>query len=286
MKIQRALFPCFAAFLLCTVARAQDATFERTLTTSDHPDLYVSTGEGNIMVGSGDSGAIRLVGHVHANRNAGSDAGARVQQIAANPPVQQNGNTVRIGDAPDRRLYNNISVSYEIHAPRSAALNLRSGSGNITTQGIGRYLAADSGSGNVSAKAVAGPADLRSGSGNLELEQSGPGAVKVQSGSGDLRLLNINGTVEARTGSGDISAEGRLIGPSELRTGSGTVRVRLASGSKFHLSATSGSGSVHSDLPGVQPQGEEKNRLSGDVGGGGQQLEIETGSGNIDLHQP
>ena len=39
---------------------------------------------------------------------------ARVRRIEANPPIEQNGNSIRIGQMRDDDLYRNVSISYEV----------------------------------------------------------------------------------------------------------------------------------------------------------------------------
>ena len=95
------------------------------------------------------------------------DASARIHDIETNPPIEQNGNTIRIGHFEDRGREHGISISYEVIVPEQTKLHSESGSGNETIGGI------------------AGP-------------------VEVTSGSGDLKVANIGGEVHARTGSGSV----------------------------------------------------------------------------------
>ena len=270
---------------LTTVAMA-DSTFERTLNVSGQPDLYVSTGSGNIKVTPGGGGGqIHVVGHVHAGWNAFGDISSRVQRIVDHPPIAQEGNAVRIGDTHDRELYNNLSIDYEITVPADVALNLHSGSGDIEVDRVGRYLSASSGSGNVRAHGVHGASSLESGSGDLELEDEGPGAVKARTGSGTIRVHGLNGGFNARTGSGDIEAEGHLQGASTISTGSGDVRLHLSSDSHFTLEGSTGSGDIRVHMAGLVAANSDTSRhhVTTEVNGGGPPLEIRTGSGSIEI---
>jgi hypothetical protein len=274
-----------AIFLATATAALADGDFERKLTVSAQPDLYVSTGSGRIKIFPGTDGQIHVKAHAHAGWNGGRDVDDRIRQIIANPPITQEGNTIRIGQTNERNWFNNISIDYEISAPVSAALNLRSGSGDVEVDHVGRFLAASSGSGSVRAHGINGPADLRSGSGDIELEENSPGEVKAQTGSGSIRINGLNGPLTARTGSGDVEANGRLSGAARLQSGSGSVRLNLTPDAHFQLESSTGSGSIRVHFPNAPQQGDEsRHHLTGAINGGGPVLEARTGSGDIEIN--
>ncbi len=163
------------ALLSVTTVALADNTFDRTLNVSAQPDLYVSTGSGNIHIVPGSGSQIHIVGHVHAGWSAFGDVNSRIQRIVDNPPIVQSGNSVRVGEVNDHSLFNNISIDYDINVPADVALNLHSGSGDVEVNQCWPVFLGTSGSGNVRAHGVHGPADLESGSGDLELEDAGRG---------------------------------------------------------------------------------------------------------------
>jgi DUF4097 and DUF4098 domain-containing protein YvlB len=267
-----------------TAALASDSQFERTLNVSAQPDLYVSTGSGDITIHAGSDNQIRVVGHVHAGWAIFGDVQARIQRILNNPPIVQDGNSIRVGESNDHDLFNNISIDYDISVPAAVALNLHSGSGDIVVEHVGRYLSASSGSGNVRAHGINGPAELGTGSGDIELEQSGPGDVKAKTGSGTIKIHGLNGSLTARSGSGDIQADGRLAGPANLASGSGTIKLHLTPDAHFNLEASTGSGDIHVNFPGAPEQGDNsRHHLTASINGGGAPLEVRTGSGDIEI---
>jgi hypothetical protein len=52
----------------------------------------------------------------------------RVHAIESNPPIQQNGNVIRIGHMEDPELRRGISVSYEVTVPAETKLRSQTGS--------------------------------------------------------------------------------------------------------------------------------------------------------------
>ena len=275
----------FAASLLAvsTAALAEDR-FDRTLNVSAQPDLYVSTGSGNITIHEGSGNQIQIVGHVHAGWSAFGDVGSRIQHILQSPPIVQEGNTVRVGENVSHEMYENITIDYEITAPAAVALNLHSGSGDIETDHLGRYISATSGSGYVRARGISGPAELQTGSGDIDLGELAAGDVKARTGSGNVHIHGLNGGLIARSGSGDIDADGHLNGAATLESGSGNVKLHLGNDAHFNLEASTGSGDIHVNFPNAPHQDDHsRHHLTGPVNGGGPPLEIRTGSGDVEI---
>ncbi|MEE9234921.1 MAG: hypothetical protein V3U28_05745, partial [Candidatus Acidoferrales bacterium] len=109
-----------AALVLLTgtalVVRASSAegSFERTLTVTGPVKLKVQTGSGDISVRAGEPGQVIIRGQIHAR---GTDAEEKIEQLKANPPIEQDGNTIRVGPIQDRDLRRNVSISYELIVP-------------------------------------------------------------------------------------------------------------------------------------------------------------------------
>ncbi|WP_263372211.1 DUF4097 family beta strand repeat-containing protein [Granulicella cerasi] len=282
---QHLLLAALSLGLTATAAHADD-TFRRTLSASAQPDVYVSTGSGNIRITPTDDASVEVVGHVHAGWGAHGDVRQRIAQIVANPPITQSGNAVHIGESEDRERYNNISIDYELRVPRNSALNLRSGSGDIESNGgVGRFIAASSGSGNIRAHQIHGAAQLEAGSGDIELEETAPGNVKARSGSGNIRIHGYSGSLDLRAGSGEIEADGHLEGASSASSGSGNIRLHVGGNAQFRLEAATGSGSIRAHMPGVDQNGDDGNRhhLTATVNSGSAPLSLRTGSGDIEV---
>ena len=273
------------ALLGVTTVALADNTFDKTLNVSGQADLYVSTGSGNIHISPGNSNQIHIIGHVHAGWSAFGDVNSRIQHIVENPPIVQNGNSVRVGEVSDHSLFNNISIDYDVTVPADVALNLHSGSGDVETNNVGRFLSAGSGSGNVRIRGSHGPLDIESGSGDLQVDDAGPGDVKAKTGSGNIRVNGFSGSFNARTGSGDIEAYGRLQNGGMISTGSGDVRLHLTPDSRFTLEGATGSGDIRVKMPGVVAANTDTSRhhVTTEVNGGGPALQIRTGSGDIEI---
>ena len=273
--------------LATTVAFAADATFDKTLTVSGSPQLSVANGSGYIHLKPGSDSQIHVIGHVRANKNPSSnssDIDARIQQIAANPPIAQSGSEVTVGGHNNNNdLYRDISIDYDITLPRSSAIVASSGSGDLDIQGVGTSLKAQTGSGTVHARGIQGPANLQTGSGSIDLDETGPGDVRAQTGSGSIKLNGISGGLQAQTGSGEIEATGKPTSDWKLGTGSGSIHLTVGKTTAFNLNASSGSGGIHVSQP-INLQGDlNQHHITAAVNGGGPTIQARTGSGSIHI---
>ncbi len=144
------------------------------------------------------------------------------------------------------------------------------GSGQVTAQDIVGSLSIDTGSGRVSVLRVDGDVLVDTGSGRVEIEDVRGGQINVDTGSGGVTGMNLTAvTVRVDTRSGSIELEQVRSEDVYLDTGSGSIRVELMEDVE-NLMVDTGSGSVTVWMP----------------EGVGAEIEIETGSGGIDLDFP
>ncbi len=275
-----------AVALLSAGCALGQADFDRTIPVSERADLYVSTGLGRIHVYPGNESQIHVTAHLRPGWNVGGDVQDRIRRIASNPPIQGSGNVVKIGDmgGGDRGLYQNITIDYDISAPVEVAVNLRSGSGDVEVDNLGRFAKIETGSGAVRVHGLSGPADLHSGSGDVELQEHGQGDVRASTGSGSIRINGLNGGLQLRSGSGDIEVGGRLAGAANLQTGSGSIRMHIGREARFTVDASTGSGSIRISQPGAPRESDESHHVNGPVNGGGPTVKASTGSGDIEIN--
>ena len=268
-----------AALALAAVpALATEATFERTLTVTGHVELTVATGSGNIHITQGSGNQIHIFGRVKSNWG-GSEA--KVREIAANPPIEQTGSIIRVGQHHEN--LHNISIDYEIQAPANAYLDAGSGSGNVTDDGVGENAKLSTGSGNIHATGLNGGFAVNTGSGDIYAEQSGAGDVKAGTGSGSIELKNVHGALKAETGSGNIKVAGAPAIGWKLGTGSGNIELWVGD-APLTLDAESGSGSIHTDREMLTQGSTDRHHVTGKLNGGGPTVRIQTGSGDIRVH--
>ncbi len=291
---------CFLLVPVLLHARAE-GTFDRTLTVSGVVHLDLTTGSGDIVIKTGSANQVVVHGSIYSNNSWFSSSASAIHQVESNPPIQQNGNDIRIGYNLPEDVKRHVSISYEVTVPADAAVQAHSGSGGIGVEGVrgevqvqtgsgdirlrdlGSRLRAQTGSGGIRAQDVAAPFYAHTGSGSIDAELIGSGDVDVQTGSGSVQLRGVKGGLRAHTGSGNIGADGTVAGPWQLHTGSGNIRMAVGTGGGFNLDVHTSSGSIHSDLP-ITVQGSlGKHELKGSVRGGGPEVEVSTGSGDVEI---
>jgi len=268
-----------AALALATIpALASEATFERNLSVNGRVELSVATGAGNIHITHGSGTQIHVFGRVKSSWGGNEQ---KVKDIAANPPIEQTGNIIRVGNHHEN--LHNISIDYEIEAPENTYLDAGSGSGNVTDDGVGENAKLNTGSGNIHASGLHGGFSVDTGSGDIYAEQTGQGDVKAQTGSGNIELKNLRGGLRAGTGSGDIKITGAPTSDWKLETGSGSIEL-WSGDAPLTLDASTGSGAVHTDREMLTQGSSDRHHITGKLNGGGPTVRIETGSGDVRIH--
>lgn len=260
----------FVVFAGCDVveiaAQTQRARgmFERTLTVDGAVDLSIRTGSGSIDIVTGTADRVQIVGRVSAGSRDGLDAAERVRRVETAPPIEQAGNVIRIGDTHDDPRYRNVSISYELRVPSNTRVNAQTGSGS---QSIG---------------SVNGAVRAQTGSGSIRIERTG-GSLYAQTGSGNIQADSVGGEVRAQTGSGSVHVRQITRADVSVQTGSGSVTLSLPTDAAYTLDARTGSGSISTAQP-LTVQGRvARHHLTGTVRGGGNNVQVRTGSGSIDI---
>jgi DUF4097 and DUF4098 domain-containing protein YvlB len=241
----------WAVFVPVAAAADVKGNFERTLKVSGPAQLNVETGSGDISVRTGDASTVRVkaIVHVHVrSENGRTSAEDTLRSIQENPPIEQQGNSIRIGHDAGTRLMHGVSIDYALEVPS------------------GSDFAAHSGSGDMS---LAGPL----------------AKVEVETGSGDVSVERVSGNLRLSTGSGDVRLKQAGAAGAAVRTGSGDVDLELPSEGSFNLAVSTGSGDI-SSATGMQFEqiSSRRGQLRAKVRGGGQDFNVQTGSGDVSIH--
>jgi DUF4097 and DUF4098 domain-containing protein YvlB len=299
-------------------AGSSEGAFDRNFNVNGPVQLNVDNGSGSVNIHRGSSDKVEIHARLRAN-NWFSNASEEIKKIEQNPPVQQEGDTIRIYKPEPRDVFNHVSISYDITVPEQSTVqsstgsgsqtveglkgpvSARSGSGSVTLTDIGSQVEAKTGSGRISLDRISGAADvstgsgsinadgiaggskIRAGSGGITLRQTAPGDVDVETGSGHIRVQGVVGALVAHAGSGGMDVEGSPKGNWELHSGSGGIDARTGEAG-LDLYARTSSGSVTVDSP-ITMESSSSNRreVRGKVRGGGVHLEATTGSGSIHI---
>ena len=319
MTSRRALLLHLAALAALTLAArpaaAQSVPFERTLTVPATAKLDAATFRGTIAVTTGAPGRIIVRGAatVRIGSVAADKALAIAKRLAAQPPVTQDGATVRVrppSTEDDRRA---VTVSYRVEVPPDTEVVAVSDSGAVTVTRVAGRVAVTTQSSTITLTELGGRAQVTSGSGAVQVDgvrgeldvttsSSGiramrlGGALRVMTGSGAVRVgfTGTGGSADITTSSGAVDVTG-LAGGLHVTTSSG--RIVLAGRPIAAWSVTSGSGSIEATLDGgcelvaVTQSGSvtttgvvgsvARQSVTGRIGNGGPRVELRNRSGSI-----
>jgi len=158
----------------------------------------------------------------------------------------------------------NYGVTYTVHVPRRVAVNIQSSNGGIELTG------------------TQGEAHLRSSNGGLSVRNV-EGDMELRTSNGGITVSRSAGALTAETTNGAIQAELTDI-PSNadfsLESTNGGISLRLPRDARFSLDAATSNGGVESDFP-IPGTKAGRQRLVGDVNGGGPKLLIRTSNGGV-----
>ncbi|HEV2102307.1 MAG TPA: DUF4097 family beta strand repeat-containing protein [Candidatus Acidoferrum sp.] len=311
------LFTALAAFVLPAVA-AENATFDKTFTVTSPVRIELSNGSGNVEIRGSADGSVHVHGKVSPGGWSFFGGGAKsVEEVAANPPLEQSGSTIRIGK--NTSWLKNVSIDYQVEVPRDTEIDAGVASGGITIDNVKGPVKASSASGYVHVYRVERDAQLNAASGSIDVSGIG-GWLRVSSASGDTRAADVKGElkisaasgsiriehpsdrVDASTASGSIEVVGanndvkvHAISGSievsgnpgasrlwELKTISGSVRLRVPPDASFLLSAESTSGDIRTSIPVILEE-QNKHSLRAHIGNSAGRVEVHTVSGSVNV---
>jgi len=217
--------------------------------------------------------------------------------MGSNSSISVNGDGTFGGSSKEGRRQVKISgggsgkemwADLRIEMPRGGDLALYNAIGKVAANDVSGELNLDTASGDVEATGVTGDITVDVGSGDVELTRI-EGTVSVDTGSGHVILSDVKGDmVDADTGSGDIDGDHLACDQLAMDTGSGDINLESVAVSK--ISCDTGSGSIlvtiEGDLDGGNfdtGSGDVTLEVSPELGAS---LDIETGSGDIDIDTP
>src|SRR5271165_2133666 len=180
-------------------AAAADSTFERSFNVSGPVRLELSNSSGNVDIrGSGD-GKVHIWVKVTAGWSMFGSAEKNIQEVAANPPIEQHEGVIRIGK--NGSWMKNVSIEYKIEVPHNTEIDAGVASGGVTVDDVRGPVKASSASGYLHIYRVDGDTQVSAASGSIEVKGIG-GILRVSSASGDIALSDVKGDLKVSAASG------------------------------------------------------------------------------------
>lgn len=262
--------------------RSEAVLFEQSFDVRAGGQLEADFGDMDIQVtaGSGSTATVRVVAwsrspewarEVFANMNfeagaAGGDLTLRTREVRMDwREWQRNGG---------------VGFRAEVTVPGEYDLDLETGDGDI---GIGSFegrLSAHSGDGDITIRSARGSAiELRTGDGDVTAESLTADDIQLHTGDGDLFLERVAGPISAVSGDGDVSMGIERFEGVSIRTGDGDVRVEVDEDIAADLDIE---GEDLDLARGLTVTGRVRDgRVAGQLNGGGPELRVRTGDGDV-----
>ncbi len=264
-------------------AAEADGSFDRSLTVSGPVDLDVQTDSGGITVATGPSGFVRIHAILKVQHGwfSSDDVYGRLRKLERNPPIEQNGNTVRVGYVHERNLLRNISMRLEIETPSNTELRARADSGGIEVRGINGRVDCKTDSGGIEIHDVGSEVHAEADSGGVHIKNA-KAAVFARVDSGGIDAVDVNGALDVQADSGHITLSQTVAAPIRAKADSGGISVRLVPGAGYDIDAESESGNISVPEMTVR-SGFSRHHIEGKIRGGGPLISIRVGSGGATI---
>jgi DUF4097 and DUF4098 domain-containing protein YvlB len=303
--------------VIAAPAAAQRFAFERTYDVGSSPVIDVTTTRGKINVRVGDPGKVVVSGAatVRVGLTVPTNAVDLARKTAATPPIDRNGDRLRLRAVSDPAEDRAMTVNYDLRVPPNTRVNMVSNSGAIDVRDVAGHVEVrtqssaislldlgsadvDTGSGAVrldgasgavristsssaiTARRLSGGLRARTGSGRVIASFTGAGAIDVGTSSSAIELSGVSGALTTTTESGHTTVTGVPSAPWDVTAGSGSIDVDFESAVNATLRASTGSGSVL--IPERLVRGSiEKRQVDGAIGDGGPVVRLVTRSGTV-----
>jgi DUF4097 and DUF4098 domain-containing protein YvlB len=290
-----ALFLLLLAFMAvgtqAKVLQVKD-TIKKSYDVRPGGTLHLDMDHGNIEVVATDGN--RVI--VEMERIARSDDRERAEQMLElhEYTIEKRGNDVTIQSRYEhetgfmRRWRNRtqLKINVVVKVPERYNVDFTSGAGNVEITEVDGRIDGRTGAGNIVLESIRGIVDVTSGAGNIDVDGD-ISRADVHTGAGNVSLYGLTGAVEANTGAGNVFAEitRQPERDSNLSSGAGNVTVRLSRDIGVYVDATAALGSADCDFP-LKVEGKWLTKsFEGEVNGGGPELRMHTGVGNVALRR-
>jgi DUF4097 and DUF4098 domain-containing protein YvlB len=299
----------------CEMGPAATGAFDRSFTVTAPIRLELSNASGNVTITGSADNKVHVHGDVRSSGIGFESPQKRLDAIVGNPPVEQKGDTIRVGK--DLSKIHNVSIAYTIEVPHDTEISTQVASGEQNISNIRGPVKVDSASGSIKVNGVERQTTLNTLSGSIDAQNIGDdlrassasgsviaskikGDVRISALSGETQIIGPGGRVDADTASGSVEVQGATRDVKahavsgtvnvqgnpgdtsywDLKTTSGVVHLGVPTDANFRLSAEAVSGQIKTDVPIViEEQG--KHSLRARMGNGGGRIEVHTISGEI-----
>jgi hypothetical protein len=209
--------------------------FSREAPSAGVASVTIENPHGHITLTGGEQDQVTIEAIRYGRESAGE--GALAQARKARLEATRSGDTLAIAVTGPREFWRGARMDLDIAAPAGLAASIKTASGDVRVESMGRSVEVTTASGDVAVNHAA-KADVSSASGDVELANI-TGSVKARSVSGSLMIRDVDGRTTAEAVSGEVRAR-ELMGPLSVSTVSGLVAIERYLGSSARVTTASG----------------------------------------------
>ena len=280
MRLTAPLFTLALVAALAAPALADE--WSRSFPVTAHPGLRVDTNDGRVTLTTWDRPEI--VVHVTTRGwHIGDHFDVSAEQRDGEVFVQGRSRpSFGIG-------FGVYWAQIDISLPRQADVDIRTGDGSVDLGPLEGHVKVWTGDGHIVARDLKGDLVLHTGDGGIDALDL-DGRLDAASGDGHIAVRGRFESLNLESGDGRIVAEAMdgsaLRSAWTLHTGDGGLTLRVPTGLKANLEASTGDGSISVDMP-VQIEAvyRPSRYLHGTLNGGGPLLRLHSGDGSIRLER-
>src|ERR1700682_5233144 len=124
------LFSAIAVLAGCNSGPSVSGAFDRNYNVAGPIRLELTNASGDVDISGSTDGKVHVRGEVRVSGIGSGASQKRLDKNIANPPIEQKGDTIRIGKEMSRM--HNISIAYTIQVPRDTEVSSTLASGAQT----------------------------------------------------------------------------------------------------------------------------------------------------------
>ena len=215
------LFSAIVALAGCSSGPSVSGAFDRNYNVAGPIRLELTNASGDVDISGSADGKVHVRGEVRASGFGFDNPQKRLDDTLANPPIEQRGDTIRIGKEMSRTRH--VRIAYTIQVPRDTEVSATVASGAQTIRGVRGPVKVQAASGSIRVEKVERDVQLSTASGSVSASDIG-NDVRVSSASGSVTVSNTRGDVRVN----DLSGVIRVSNP-----GGASKRIPPAAKSRF-----------------------------------------------------
>jgi hypothetical protein len=247
------------------------------------PSVHIRTGDANVTIHTKDGAGVSV-----EVKELGSQKGLFVGDRDPEVEFARRGQEIEIS-AVMRGIvggivFSDYKLDVQVWVPRQSDLDIRTKDGDVTLGPLAGRIGVNTSDGDISALGLRGEITMASSDGDIEAGDL-DGKLRLRTSDGDGSVAGRFDMLAVRSSDGDLDVTAikgsALVEPWSLESSDGRIGLRVPADLKATLDARSRDGALDVDLP-VQIQGRiHRNRLQGDLNGGGPLLTLRSSDGAI-----